>query len=360
MVKSFKSKFLSKKKQPYFIAEIGINHNGFLPLCLKMIQKSKEAGADAVKFQKRDAQDLLNFGEKIKTPNGYLSKNEKDIPKNKPGFGAWAYPDVRLEFGYKEYKKIKNYCKKINIDLIVTPWDEKSVDFLKKINIKVIKIASIDANNFHFCNYVAKKKIPTIISTGTCTYDELEITKKIFNNYKCPFMFMHCTSSYPCEEKDKNLNCIPILSKKFNVDIGFSGHGLGMAGAVGAIALGSEVIEKHVTLNRKMSGPDHEASLDFETYKSLVELGNKVYMSLGNSVKGLKKSEKILHGILARRIVARRNLKKNDQLNFSNLKPVITKKKKAILANRIYLLIGKKIKKNLKQGDPINKFVLKR
>jgi sialic acid synthase SpsE len=171
---------------------------------------------------------------------------------------------------------------------------------------------------------------------------------------------MHCTSSYPSQEKDKNLKCIPVLSKKFNVDIGFSGHGLGMAGSVGAIALGSEVIEKHVTLSKKMSGPDHEASLDFETYKSLVDLGNKVYVSLGNSDKGLKKSEKILHNILARRIVARHDLKKNDRLNFSNLKPVITKNKKAILVNKVYSLIGKKLKKNVEQGDPINIYILKK
>jgi len=158
MVKSFKISHLSKKKEPYFIAEIGINHNGLLPLCLKMIKKSKEAGAHAVKFQKRDAKDLLNFGEEIKIPNGYLSKNEEDIPKKKPGFGAWAYPDIRLEFDYEQYKKIKKYCKKINIDLIITPWDEKSVDLLEKLNIKVLKIASIDANNFHFCEYVRQKK----------------------------------------------------------------------------------------------------------------------------------------------------------------------------------------------------------
>jgi N,N'-diacetyllegionaminate synthase len=170
---------------------------------------------------------------------------------------------------------------------------------------------------------------------------------------------MHCTSSYPSEEKDKNLKCIPVLLKKFNVDIGFSGHGLGLAGSVGAIALGSEVIEKHVTLNRKMSGPDHEASLDFETYKLLVDLGNKVYISLGNTNKGLKKSEKILHNILARRIVARDELKKNDRLGFYNVKPVITKNKKAILANKVYFLIGKKLKKDIKKGDPININILK-
>ena len=160
---------------------------------------------------------------------------------------------------------------------------------------------------------------------------------------------MHCTSSYPSVEKDKNLNCIPELMKKFNVDIGFSGHGLGLAGSIGAIALGSNVIEKHVTINRKMSGPDHEASLEFETYKNLTELGNKVFISLGNNKKGLQKSEKILHSILARRIVARRDIRKNEKLNFDKVKPVITKSIKAIYANQIYSIINKRAKRLIKK-----------
>ena len=187
-----------------------------------------------------------------------------------------------------------------------------------------------------------------------CTYRELDITKKIFMKHKCPFMFMHCTSSYPSDEKDKNLNCIPELKKRFNVDIGFSGHGLGLAGSIGAIALGSRVIEKHVTINRKMSGPDHEASLEFKTYKDLTDLGNKVYISLGNTKKGLKKSEKILHNILARRLVARRDIKLNEKLTFEKVKPVITKNKKAIYANEIYSIINKRVKRNIKKGHPIN------
>ena len=173
-------------------------------------------------------------------------------------------------------------------------------------------------------------------------------------------MFMHCTSSYPSEEKDKNLRCIPELKKRLNVDIGFSGHGLGLAGSIGAIALGSNVIEKHVTINKKMSGPDHEASLEFETYKNLTELGNKVFISLGNNKKGLKKSEKILHNILARRIVARRDIKENERLNFDKVKPVITKNKKAIYANEIYSIINKRLKKSIKKGSPINLSLVKK
>ena len=114
---NFKAKYLSKINKPYYIAEIGINHNGRLNLAKKMIKRSKECGADAVKFQKRDIDDILNFGLKKKIPKGYLSKNEKDIPQKKIKFGGWVYPDVRLELNYKDYFEIKKYCKKLKIDL---------------------------------------------------------------------------------------------------------------------------------------------------------------------------------------------------------------------------------------------------
>ena len=188
MVASFKIKYLSKANKPYFISEIGINHNGRLGLALEMVKKSKMAGFDAVKFQKRDVKDLLNFNYKIEKGTGYLSKNKNDIPKKSVKFGNWVYPDERLELNQTDYNKIKKLCKKLEIDLIVTPWDEKSVDFLCKLGVKTIKIASIDANNYHFCNYIAKKKKPTIISTGMCTYSELLKTQKIFSRKKMTYL----------------------------------------------------------------------------------------------------------------------------------------------------------------------------
>ena len=124
-----------------------------------MIKYSKKAGFNAVKFQKRDIHDIINFGLSPKKSNGYLSRNENDIKKATIKFGGWVYPDTRLELSHKDYFKIKKLCKKMKIDLIVTPWDEKSVDFLKKLGVKALKIASIDANNYQFCEYVAKNKI---------------------------------------------------------------------------------------------------------------------------------------------------------------------------------------------------------
>ena len=346
----FKSKYLSKKDTPYFISEIGINHNGLLGMAIKMIWESKKSGFDAVKFQKRDAEDLLNFNIKPPSAIGYLSKNINDIPKSKTKFGGWTYPDIRLELNKTDYIKIKKFCKKIKIDLIVTPWDEKSVDFLKKLGIKCFKVASIDANNFHFCEYVAKQKVPTIVSTGMCTMEEIKKTKKIFNNNKCPVMFMHCTSAYPSRDEDKNLSAIPFMKKILKTDIGFSGHGTGFTGTVGAIALGSPVIEKHSTLSTKMSGPDHAASLEFEKLKELIDIGRGVKRALGNPIKKKHKSEEILHRILCRKFVVRKNIKKGSKLSKTNIKTAITYKKGGITPNQYYRILNKKVFKDLKKG----------
>ncbi len=357
---NFKAKYLSKINKPYYIAEIGINHNGRLNLAKKMIKRSKECGADAVKFQKRDIDDILNFGLKKKIPKGYLSKNEKDIPKKKIKFGGWVYPDVRLELNYKDYFEIKKYCKKLKIDLIITPWDESSVEFVKKIGVKAFKIASIDANNYQFCEYIAKKKFPTIISTGMCTYDELKITNNIFKKYNCPHMFMHCTSSYPSTEKDKNLNCIPTLKELLKTEIGFSGHGTSYIGPAGSIPLGVQVIEKHVTLNKNMAGPDHLASLNFEEFNNMTEFCNKIYLAMGTSKKSFLKSEKILHGILSRKIVARQNIPSGKKISMKHLKTVLTYKQGGLEPKKIYKITGKKASTDIMKGSLINQKSIKK
>ena len=342
------------KSKPYIIAEIGINHNGILSLAKKLIVESKKAGADAVKFQKRDVSDLVNFNTSPGKSNGYLSKNEKDIKKQTTKFGTWVYPDTRLELTLSDYKAIKKLTRKLKLDLIITPWDEKSVQFVKRIGVKFFKIASIDANNFHFCDYVAKQKLPTIISTGMCTYDEILKTQKIFKKHKTPHIFLHCTSAYPSDEKDKNLNCIPKLRSLLKSDVGFSGHGTGITGAVGATALGAKIIEKHVTLNKKMLGPDHAASLEFSTFKEMVDLCKKVFISLGSSNKKFLSSEKVLHNVLIRKFVARNDIIKNKKLNFNNIKTALIYKKSGILPKDYYKILGKRAKKFLKKGQIIN------
>ena len=341
------------KKIPYIIAEIGINHNGYISLAKKMILESKKAGADAVKFQKRDATDLVNKLPQLGKSTGYLSKNEKDTNHKSKKFGTWVYPDLRLELTDQNYLELKRYCKKLKIDFIVTPWDEKSVDSLLKIGVNYLKIASIDATNYHFCEYVASKRKATIISTGMSTYKEILKTQSIFRKFNTPHIFLHCTSAYPSEEKDKNLRCIPKLRSILNEDVGFSGHGTGIVGAVGATVLGAKVIEKHVTLNKKMLGPDHAASLEFDTFKNMVVTSKKVFLSLGSDEKKFLKSEKTLHNVLIRKFVIRNNLKKGQSLNKSNIKTALTYSKNGLLPKEYYRILNKKTVRDLKEGHII-------
>ena len=206
-------------------------------------------------------------------------------------------------------------------------------------------------NNYHFCENVAKRKKPTIISTGMSTYEALIKTQKIFLKYKTPHMFLHCTSSYPSKETDKNLLCIPRLKKILKTDIGFSGHGTNMSGSAGAVALGANVIEKHSTLSKKMAGPDHAATLEFNELHNLIDLCIKIAQCLGINKKKFLKSEKILHSILSRRLVARRKILKNKKLKYNDIKPVlIGNQNLGFKGNELYKILNKKLKRNVKSG----------
>ena len=163
---NFKKKHLTDSDEIYFIAEIGINHNGVYDLAIEMIDESKKSGAQAVKFQKRDARCLLLEGTEVETPTGYLSQNANDLPDESKAFGTWDYPDTRLEFTNDQHLELWKYAEKLGMDYIISPWDENSLEFLVKNNAKVIKIPSIDTNNFWFMELVASKKDPCYCKCG--------------------------------------------------------------------------------------------------------------------------------------------------------------------------------------------------
>jgi N,N'-diacetyllegionaminate synthase len=354
----FKQNHLNEGQSPYFIAEIGINHNGVFDLAKKMIDCSKEAGAKAVKFQKRDVPSLVLEGAVIPEPTGILSQDENDIPSDeKKAFGTWTYPDSRLEFSDEKHLELWKYTESIGMDYVVSPWEEKSVDFLANNKAKVIKLASIDANNYQFCEYIAGKGIPTIVSTGMTTYAEMQITSEIFSKANCPQMFLHCTSAYPSPIEDKHLKCIKVLQEMFGEDVGFSGHAISVEGTLGAIALGANVVEKHVTLNREMSGPDHSASLEFDEFAETIRMGNNMVLALGTARKTFLPSEKVLHGILSKRIITKKELRKGTVLEPTMLRTVVTKQEGGLLPNEYYNVLGTRLKNDfpanhiLKLGD---------
>jgi|TARA_B100001057_G_scaffold499264_1_gene609244 N-acetylneuraminate synthase len=258
-------------KKIFIIGEIGINHNGNIELAKKLILKLKEAGCDAVKFQKRDI-DLVYDEETLnsyrESPWGNTTRDQKK----------------GLEFGKKEYDEIDNFCKKIEIKWFASAWDLKSLDFLKNYDLEYNKIASAMIVDLKFLEEVAKEKKYTFISTGMSTMENIKQAVEIFRKYNCPFELMHCISAYPFEDNIANLNLIKILKDSFGCNVGYSGHEKGgLAISCAAAALGITSLERHVTLDRTMYGSDQSASLTPKGFKDLVESVRKIELALKGS-----------------------------------------------------------------------------
>lgn len=271
-----------KKKIPFLIAEIGINHNGSIKLAKKLIDLASKYKFDAVKFQKRNPD--------IATP-----ENQKSQMRNTP-WGYISYLDYKrkIEFGLNEFREINKYCKKKKIHWFASAWDIDSQKFLRKFNSKFNKVASAMLTNTKLIEEIAKEKKYTFISTGMSDMKDIKKSLKIFDKYKCKYAILHCVSTYPCEEKDLNLNAILTLKKKFNCKIGYSGHESSVSPSIMAYMLGADIIERHITLNRSMWGTDQSASLEEDGISYLTSVINKIPLMMGNGIKKPSPKEKKL------------------------------------------------------------------
>ena len=242
----------------FVISEIGINHNGDLEIAKKMINASIEAGADAVKFQKRDI-DIV------------YSKDQLKKPRTSP-FGTTEREQKEgLEFNEKEFDEIDNYCRQKNIIWFSSAWDLNSLKFLDKYSSKYNKVASAMLVDEIFLKEVAKRKKHTFISTGMSNFDMIDKAVKIFNENKCSFELMHCISAYPFDSEMANLNMIKILKDRYKCNVGYSGHEKGgKLISLAAVSLGSTSLERHLTLDRTMYGSDQAASITPIGFKSLI------------------------------------------------------------------------------------------
>lgn len=265
----------------FFIAEIGINHNGDIDICKKLIDVAVEAGCDAVKFQKRDI-DLV------------YSKEILDSPRESPWGNTQRDQKNGLEFKYQDYLEIDNYCRLKKIKWFASAWDVNSQLFLRKFNCEYNKVASAMLVDIQMLKLIAEEKKYTFISTGMSTMNDIETAVKIFNEKKCPFELMHCVSTYPMKNCDANLRMIGVLQKKFNCNVGYSGHETGLTISYAAVALGATSIERHITLDRAMYGSDQSASISPVGLKKLVPEIRKIEMALGDGEKKILQDEILL------------------------------------------------------------------
>jgi N-acetylneuraminate synthase len=276
----------------FFIAEIGINHNGDINIAKKLIDNAKSAGFDAVKFQKRNI-------------NKVYSKEILDSPRESPWGSTTREQKEGLEFGETEYDEIDNYCKEKNIIWFASAWDLDSLEFLEKYNLEYNKIASAMIIDQSFLEAVAKKNKHTFISTGMSEVKDIDNAVKIFTKYKCSFELMHCVSTYPMKLEEANLKTIESLRKKYSCDVGYSGHENGLAVSLCAAMLGITSLERHITLDRTLYGSDQSASLEYNGYSNLITMINKFRVALGKNKLGhISEEEKIIAKKLRAHIIS--------------------------------------------------------
>ena len=264
----------------FIISEIGINHNGDIDLAKKMIDISVEAGADAVKFQKRDINVVYSkeFLEGYReSPWGKKQKDQK----------------LGLEFNEAQYKIIDDYCKNKKIEWFASAWDLNSLSFLSKFNLKFNKVASAMIVDTNLLEAIARQGKYTFISTGMSSYKEIDKATNIFKKHKCEYELMQCVSAYPFDDSLANLNMIKKMREKYKCKVGYSGHEKGgLAISVAAVALGATSIERHITLDRTIYGSDQAASLTPEGFRSLVTAIRKVEKAIrGDEDKKILKIE---------------------------------------------------------------------
>jgi sialic acid synthase SpsE/sugar phosphate isomerase/epimerase len=286
----------------YIIAEIGVNHNGFLDLALKLINVAVEAGADAVKFQKRNLHKLY-----AKKYLENANSGEKTL--------RYLLPILqRVELGNDDYYVIQEHCQKQGITFLCSAFDSDSADFLETLGIPAYKVASADLTNLPLLDHLIAKGKPLILSTGMCHMHEVELTVEFLKERQAEFALLHCNSTYPAAFEDINLRFMDKL-RRFGVPVGYSGHERGIAVSTVASALGASIIERHLTLDRTMDGPDHAASLEPQGFQKMVRDIRQISMALGTGEeKFISRGEILNREVLGKSLVAARCILPGEEI----------------------------------------------
>ena len=263
----------------FLTAEIGINANGDVDIAKKMILHARDAGMNAVKFQKRHIASCY-------------TKEFLDSPRESPWGKTQFDQKMGLEFNYEEYQEIDRYCKELGIAWYASAWDLHSQEFIRHFNVPYNKVASAMLGNKPLLRMIAEEKKKTFISTGMSTLAEIDSVVDLFIDHDCPFTLLHCNSTYPMKDEDANLRCITTLRERYDCDVGYSGHETSLLKVcIAAVVLGATSIERHITLDRAGYGSDQAASIETHDLKNFVEVIQAVPYLLGDGVKSIQESE---------------------------------------------------------------------
>jgi len=324
-----------KNEKIFIIAEVGSVHDGSLGNAFNLIKVAKECGASAVKFQTHiaDEETLKN----ALNPSYFQDENRYDYFQ-------------RTSFTKEQLKKLKNYARKIGIKFFSSPFSIKALHLLNNLGVEYIKIPSGEVNNLPLLEQISKKNKTVFLSTGMSSWKEIDQAVKILKNNK--LIIMQCTSMYPCPPNKVGINIFQEFKKKYNLQLGFSDHTQGNVAAIMALANGARYFEKHITLSKRMYGSDALNSLEPHEFKNYCEnLKEALIIQNNPSKKLISKYLKNMKLIFEKKIVLKKEMKKNSVLTLSNLG--YKKTKKGINANKYKEIIGKKLKKDMKKNSII-------
>lgn len=329
---------------PYVIAEIGSNHNGDMDLAKKLIDSARSCGCDAVKFQSWTPDSLIAREE--------YQRNQKYNDSPKKHFGSLRDMVEKYYLRRDQHFELKKYCDKAGITFISTPFSIEEADILEELRVPFYKIASMDINHLPLLEHVAKKNKPVILSTGMATLAEIENavqTVEAAGNSR--IILLHCIAVYPPAYEDIHLNNIVMFRQTFGYPIGFSDHTNGFSISLASVALGSCVIEKHFTLDKDMSGWDHEISADPGEMKIIVEESRNIVKALGGYQRLVGEAEREKKLKFRRSIIAKSDLKKGRILTLKDL--TFKRPGTGINPDEVKYVVGRKLKWNISRDEVI-------
>ncbi len=332
--------------KPYIIAEIGSNHNGDMELAKKLIDAAKACGADCVKFQSWSKDTI--FSKKVYADNYFL----RDDYRNRTDYTLEEIVDA-YSIDRADHFLLKEYCDSVGIEFNSTPFSKGELDLLvDELQVRFIKIASMDLNNIPFLTYVARKGRPVVISTGLCGLAEVSDAVRCLKENGCDeIVLLHCVSIYPPESDMINLNNIDMLRQTFGCKVGYSDHSLGTLAPILAMGKGACIIEKHFTLDKNMEGWDHKVSADPEELSVICQAAEDAYKMLGSYQKVVNEDQE-RRDAFKRSIVAARDIKAGERFDETNLD--LKRPGSGIPPKYYELLVGRVAKHDIARDDMIS------
>ena len=321
------------------IAEAGVNHNGSMELAKKMIEIAKEAGADIVKFQ--TGYDCVSK---------FAPKAKYQIETTGEGSQADMVKTITLTF--EQHRELYEYCKKVGIPYLSTPFDVTSVEFLATLDLPFWKIPSGEITNLPYLIKIGQTKKPVVMSTGMAEMNEInEAIDILKSNGTKDITLLQCHTDYPTQMKDVNIKAMLTLKDTFNLPVGLSDHTMGIEVPIAAAALGATIIEKHFTLDRTLKGPDHTASLEPNELKQMVSSIRNIEIALGDGIKKCSDNERDNIIVARKSIVAKKNIKKGEVLTEENI--TTRRPGNGISAMKWFDILGTKAQKDYNEDELI-------